>query len=324
MVFVINDNFNECSFQSSHLPLKMKVVQWIHLKQIKLSSVMLNISHCGIPFCSTTAEVQLKINTTSIVQLSFSPLPLLQRTSKNVSEIQKRCFMSKTVQFINSCSQLKVLCFQYEQYNNQLIVELDPIILKQLRVIKWWSCAKLYKQKSTMSVLMEHCTSLTCLVLFYGRRSKEYESVTEQMLIRLVMKNKKLQTIKFTGVNATDKLLNTMFTNCKMLKSLILYTKEPFNESQLLLQCIVKFVWRTLYSHSISINTNGCAFGPLLCGQKKNERHFFNSQIIDSEKVYHDLVQLSQTPALKYICFSDRVLYKEDEFVLWGVCKSVS
>ena len=312
--FVINNNFNEYVYHCSYLSRKLRVIKWIHFKQIKLYTLTIN-GLCGVGPVAT--QIIFQLNTKAIIELSFSIFPILQGTSTYISAIRKQ-FLSKAIQFINSCNQLEVLSFQYEQYNNQLIVEINPLIIKQLKIIRWWSCMNLYKQKFTIPVLIKHCFSLINIVLIIGRRSKEYESVNEQMLINLITNNIHLQTIKFIGVNdVTDSLLETIFHHCKSIKSLIVFTKETHEECQLTLQFVYNFMWRTINSYKhINLNINGSTFGQLTFAQTTRERYYFKSLIV-SQKIFHDLTQLSQAPVFKQINFTDRLLYKEDEFVLW-------
>jgi hypothetical protein len=100
------------------------------------------------------------------------------------------------------------------------------------------------------------------------------------------------------------------------------FTKETHMENQLTLQCVNKFIWRRINSHSLFIIIDGYAFARLPINKHCKERYYFKSQVV-SKKVFHDLVTLSQTPAFKHISFTDGFLYKEDEFVLWYTNKDL-
>jgi hypothetical protein len=291
------------------------MIQWIDSKQIKLSALMFN-AFCGVPVCPKTTKASFNLNTKAILELSFSTFPISKEKVKSVLALNRKQFLSKTIQFINSCHQLKVLCFQHIQYNNQLVIRLNPNILKQLQRIEWSSCTELYHKKTTISVLIEHCVSLTVLHLCYTKQSAEYKHVNELMLINLIKNNKKLQIIEIIGVTVTDSLLETIFHNCKSIESLTVFTEKTHEEeSQVTLQGINKFIWRTLNSNFIFVIIDGYAFSRLPLAHSK-ERYYFKSQTV-SKKVFHDLVQLSQAPVFKQINFTDCLLYKEDEFVLW-------
>jgi hypothetical protein len=325
--FIINDDlqiycyndyeeFKHSDYDSStHSHLKLHVIQWIHFKQINLSIVIFDISYRGIPFCRTTTEALLKLNTNTILSITFSVSP---RNRYFLDFKNRKHFLNGTVQFINKCHQLKELCFHYEHYNNQLIVELNPVILKQLERFGCSSFTKLYKQKLTTPFLIKHCVSLTVLQLYYKENSIETEHVSELMLIKLVMNNKKLNEIHLINVNATDSLLDAIFCNCVLIHTLFMFTKkfEKSEKEKLSLHCISKYVCKTLRSHHIITTINGTDFGMYQSQPLSKDRYNFRFKGKVSEKVFHDLVLLAQTPVLKHTQISDNLLYYEDEFVL--------
>ena len=284
---------------------KFNVIHWIHSKQIKLSVFILTVTYYGVPVGPITTKALLNLNTNAITKLDFTVLM--------IRFDDRQSLLSEIVQFINSCRQLKTLSFPRMQYDNQLIVEIHPKILKQLEILELRSSEKTFKHMSTMSVLIEHCVSLVELVLDHKNASIERKSVTELMLINLIKKNKNLRNINLMWIRTTDKLFDTIFNHCKSIKKIIVYSDTT--KRLLALQKIISFMYATLNSNIIYINFHGYRFGRLF-DEWFEERYHFESQTV-SEKVFRDLVQLSLAPVFKQINFTDRLLYMEDEFVLW-------
>ncbi len=318
--FIINNDFHKyfChhlqkdidfyGFQYWPLFDKFNVIHWIHSKQIKLSVFILNVTYCGVPVGPINTKALLNLNTNAITKLDFSIKSVMYRFD------DRQSLLSEIVQFINSCRQLKTLSFPRMQYDNQLIVEIHPKILKQLEILEWRSSEKTFKHKSIMSVLIEHCVSLIELVLNHNHASTERKSVTELMLINLIKKNKNLRYINLGWVPATDKLFDTIFNHCKSIEEIIVYSNT--RKSLPALHKIISFMYATLNSNIRYINCYGYTFGKLFDEEQFEEIYRFKSELV-SKKVFHDLVQLSQAPVFKQINFTDRLLYMEDEFVLW-------
>jgi hypothetical protein len=295
--FVVNNYF------PSDLPFNLGSVHWIYSKQIKLSTLKFN-EFRGI---SGVGEAVFKLNTNAITKISFSTFPILTQT------IRKQ-FLSKMVQFINSCHQLSYMSFDDVQHNNQCIVELHPNILKQLQTLVWLSSRKLFQQKFTMPVLIEHCTSLTALFFSNVKITNVHNHVSEQMLINLIINNKKLQTIQIMYATVTDQLVDAIFNHCKLVKYFIVINEETHGESQISQRCLNNLFVRWLKTHPGFISINGTTFGLF-----PHSTHEFCFKGKVSTNVFHDLILLSQAPVLKNMHINDNLLYYENEFVLWCV-----
>jgi hypothetical protein len=298
--FALNNDLADYSdYTIKYSSDKLKIMQWTKLRQIKLSAFYLYISYCGVPEYPLTTNILFTSNTYAIKELSFYAI------LSDVGDIKaaRKQNLLKTIRFVNSCHQLKTLRFYCKNYDNQLLVDLDHVILKQLERLKWGSSDNSYQQMSTISLLIAHCVSLIELYLTYAKNTTDYNSVDEKMLISLILNNKNLQEIHLICVSATDRLLDAIFRDCKSIKSLIIETKKTkklIEKSQFTLGCIYKFLWSSPDPDSIFINIDGSSY----------------LKFKVSKKVFHDLVQLSQAPVLKHRHFRDSLLYYEDEFVL--------
>lgn len=311
--FVINNKFNDHCYCNLHLPHKLDAMEWIDSKQLKLSTVMFsNYSN----MCPIASELLFGMNVNFITEISFSLLPKLSGSSTYGAAMRNQ-FLSRAVQFINGCKQLKALSIRHQQHNNQLIVGINPSILNQLEMLQWSSCSNLYRATPTISVLMDYCRSLTVLHLIYLRQPFKYERITEADIIKLIINNTKLTSIKFICVPATELLFDAIFEHCKAIQSLTVYTNETHGKSQLSFQSINKFMCQSTNASSVFLIINGYAFGQLQHKRsKKTKRHMYFKSLIVSKKVFHDLTLLSHTPILKRVNFDDCLLYFEDQFVL--------